>query len=253
MRATMVHVTRPDGRLRWLQVDAAPVREDGDESPGDGQGPVIVSFIDITAHREATEILRVKVECVTLQNTVATVLAASAALRDAVPHLLQAICDGAGWELGRFWSVDHRDNVLRCDALWRRPSSEGAGFAALGPGATCAPDSGVPGRVWTSGAPAWVAGMGAATPGSGAPLSTIEGLYGTIGIPIPIAGAVQGVMEFVRRDIRPPHADLVQTLVAIGTHIGQLVPLGPADMPERRSVRSLLPTGRGVRWGLSGC
>jgi len=88
MRATMVHATRPDGRLRWLQVDAVPVREDGNGSPGDGQGPVIVSFIDITAHREAMEILRVKVECVTLQNTAATVLAASAALRDAVPHLL---------------------------------------------------------------------------------------------------------------------------------------------------------------------
>jgi len=33
----------------------------------------------------------------------------------------------------------------------------------------------------------------------------------------------------------------------------EMVPLGPADMPERRSVRSLLPTCRGVRWGLSGC
>lgn len=60
MRATMVHATRPDGRLRWLQVDAVPVREDGDGSPGDGQGPVIVSFIDITAYREATEILRAR-------------------------------------------------------------------------------------------------------------------------------------------------------------------------------------------------
>jgi len=243
MRATMVHATRPDGRLRWLQVDAVPVREDGDGSPGDGQGPVIVSFIDITAHREATEILRTRAEYATLQNTAATVLTTSAALRDAVPHLLQAICDGAGWEVGRFWSVDHRDHVLRCAALWRRPSSEGAGFATLGPGATCAPDSGVPGRVWTSGAPAWVAGMSVATPGSGAPLATIEGLYGTIGIPIPIAGAVQGVMEFVRRDIRPPHADLAQALVAIGTHIGQFMERKEAEETLRRQALHDVLTG----------
>jgi len=236
MRATMVHATRPDGRSRWLQVDAVPVREDGDGSPGDGQGLVVVSFIDITAQREATEILRVRAECATLQNTAAAILATSAALRDAVPPLLQAICDGAGWEVGRFWSVDSRDNVLRCTALWRRPSSEGAGFAALAPGTTCAPGIGVPGRVWADGVPAWVAGMGAATPGSGVPLVTVEGLYGTIGIPVPIAGAVQGVMEFVRRDIRPPHADLVGALVAIGAHIGQFMERKRAEEALRRQA-----------------
>jgi len=241
--ATMVRASRPDGRLRWLQVDAVPVREDGDESPGDGQGPVIVSFIDITTYREATEILRARAECATLQNTAATVLATSAALRDAVPHLLQAICDGAAWEVGRFWSVDHRDNVLRCAALWRRPSSEGAGFAALAPGGACAPGIGVPGRVWASGAPAWVAGMGAPTPGSGAPLAAIEGLYGTIGIPILIAGAVQGVIEFIRRDIRPPHADLVEALIAIGAQIGQFMERKEAEEALRRQALHDVLTG----------
>jgi len=243
MRATVVHATRPDGRLRWLQVDAVPMREDRAESSEDGQELVIVSFIDITAHREATETLRARAECATLQHTAATILATSATLRDAVPHLLQAICDGAEWEVGRFWSVDHRDNVLRCAALWRRPSSEGAGFAALAPQATCAPSSGIPGRVWASGAPAWMAGMGAATPGSGAPLATIEGLYGTIGIPIPIAGVVQGVIEFVRRDIHPPRADLVGALSAIGAHIGQFIERKEAEEALRRQALHDVLTG----------
>jgi len=185
----------------------------------------------------------VRVECATLQNTAATILATSATLRDAVPHLLRAICDGAGWEVGRFWSVDSRDNVLRCAALWRRPSSEGAGFAALAPGATRASGIGVPGRVWADGAAAWVAGMGAATPGSGAPLATVEGLYGTIGIPVPIAGAVQGVMEFVRRDIRPPHADLVGALVAIGAQIGQFIERKGVEEALRRQALHDVLTG----------
>src|SRR5207244_2017239 len=57
-----------------------------------------------------------------LQYAVTTVLARSATLHDAIPALLRTICDQLHWDVGAFWIVDRRDNVLRCRDIWHRPA-----------------------------------------------------------------------------------------------------------------------------------
>ena len=49
-----------------------------------------------------------------IQYTATRILAESPGLDDAVPRILQAICDGLGWTLGALWWVDPRAGVVRC-------------------------------------------------------------------------------------------------------------------------------------------
>jgi len=237
-RADAVRVTRPDGQRRWLQVDVVPVVEDGAGTRQAGEELVGVSFIDITAHRDATEVLRARAAGMVLQQAAATVLAAAATIPDAVSDVLRTLCERGGWDTGFFWSVDHHENVLRCDALWPRPQAEDPEqtLQPQRPHAIRAAGVGIPGRVWASGEVAWMAALGTTSPGHRASMATTEGLYGVIGIPVVIGGAVHGVIEFVGRDIRPPHADLVQSLSTIGVQIGRFMERTRAEEVLRRQA-----------------
>ena len=91
-----------------------------------------------------------------VQYTATRVLAESPGLDDAVPGILQAICDGLGWTVGAQWWVDPQAGVLRCGDVWHSPSSPVEEFVALSRRTTFAPGVGLPGRVWASGQPAWI-------------------------------------------------------------------------------------------------
>ncbi len=65
------------------------------------------------------------------QYTATRVLAESPRLDDAVPRILQAICESLGWDVGVMWWVDPQASVLVCGDLWHSPSLRADEFAAL--------------------------------------------------------------------------------------------------------------------------
>ena len=54
-----------------------------------------------------------------VQYTASCVLAESPQLADAVPKILEAVCESLGWEVGAMWRVDPEAGVLRCSDVWR--------------------------------------------------------------------------------------------------------------------------------------
>ena len=78
----------------------------------------------VIAERDQAE-LRLATQQATIR-----VLAEAETLRDAIPGVLQAICDGLGWELGAVWTVDEEADVLRCEHTWHVPSAALDDFAA---------------------------------------------------------------------------------------------------------------------------
>ncbi len=63
-----------------------------------------------------------------VQYTATRVLAESPRLDDAVPRILQAICDSLGWTFGAMWWVDPQAGVLRCGDVWHSPVVRGGGI-----------------------------------------------------------------------------------------------------------------------------
>jgi PAS domain S-box-containing protein len=180
--------------------------------------------------REAAERAR---RHLAVRDAVGAVLA-EAALDAAPPRILEAVCAGLGWDWGAFWEVDARGEALRCGATWGRPAI-GAAFAAASRRRVFARGRGLPGRVWASGAPAWVPDVQHDADFPRAPAAARAGLRGAVAVPVRSGGRVVGVLEFLAREVRAPDGAAQATLAGIGDKVGQFVERRRAEAALRAS------------------
>jgi PAS domain S-box-containing protein len=179
------------------------------------------------------------------QYTTTRVLAESTRPAEAIPELLRAVCQSVGWEIGVMWRVDPRDGVLHCSDLWHDPTSSATEFAELSRRLTFAPGVGLPGRVWSSGEPAWIPDVGRDPNFPRAPAAIREGLHTGLAFPITVGGETLGVMEFFSRETQESDDDLLRGFTAVGGQIGQFLRRERAEGEaafERYLLHSLLDT-----------
>jgi len=150
----------------------------------------------------------------------ARVLADSATYAEAVPRILNAVCDALGWEYGALWDVDPRAGVLRCTATWSSMPASFESFAATSRNRTFAPGEGLPGRVWASGKPAWIPDVLCDPNFPRAPMAARDGLRSALGFPLVVGGTTRGVMEFFSQQIREPDEALLDLFAAVGRQMG---------------------------------
>jgi signal transduction histidine kinase len=187
---------------------------------------------DITERKRAEQRLVV-------QHTVTQILAEAVTLEDATPHILQAVCECLVWDLGALWRLDHRAGVLRCVEVWQKASVEAPHFAATSRASTFLPGSGLPGRVWASRAPAYIADVVPDTHFLRAPGAARAGLHAAFAFPILLGSDVLGVMEFFSQEIRQPDQDLLRTMATIGSQIGQFIERKRAEASLRQTQAEL--------------
>src|SRR5260221_8463636 len=124
-------IVHKSGAVRWVR--NTPV------SHKDASGHVISYdglVSDVTERKRAEQRLAA-------QYAVARVLAEAASLDEATPRLLQAACEGLGWEVGDLWRGDGAAYVARCVEVWGQKTAGGAGFRAGRPPLTFWRRSGV--------------------------------------------------------------------------------------------------------------
>jgi PAS domain S-box-containing protein len=173
-------------------------------------------FRDITKRRRAEH--RLETQYIT-----ARVLAESATLDEATPKILQAICDNLGWDVGELWSVNQQANWLDFVKVWYQPSIELPEFEAVTRSITFAPGIGLPGRIWESGKPIWIADVVKDTNFLRTIVAEKAGIHGAFGFPILGSKEVLGVLTFLSHEIRQPDSDLLEMITAIGRQIGQFI------------------------------
>src|SRR5436190_2327440 len=92
----------------------------------------------------------------TMQFKAARILTEAESLVKAAADLLQAICEGLGWDLGQLWIVARQVSKLRWIASWHRDSLKVDDFVAASRTRFFSHGAGLPGRIWDSGAPEWI-------------------------------------------------------------------------------------------------
>jgi PAS domain S-box-containing protein len=159
----------------------------------------------------------------TAEHVAARALVEAATFGEAAPRILAAICEALDWEYGALWRIDAEAGVLRCVNTWTASPGQFPEFDDASRQRTFARGSGLPGRVWADGQPAWIRDVVLDSNFPRARIAAREGLHGAFGFPILLRGEVQSVLEFFSRDIREPDEDLLSMLTSVGNQIGLFV------------------------------
>jgi PAS domain S-box-containing protein len=172
------------------------------------------TLVDVTKRRRAEHRLLV-------QYRVTRILADAVTVVEAMPKILQTMCECLGWDLGAVWRIDPQARVLRCAELWRTSSVKAAQFETATWKSTFRSGSGLPGRVWETGAAAYIPDVGNDEVFRGADIAAGQVLRAAIAFPILLGREVIGVVGFISGGVSEPDQELLVVLANLGSQIGQ--------------------------------
>ena len=177
------------------------------------------------------------------QYAVTRILAEATTLAEAVPTILQSLCESLGWQLGSIWTVDDHANVLRCVDSWYVPSANLEEFIEATQRISFDSGIGLPGRIWATGQPAWISDIFQDQNFPRREVAARAGLHTAFGFPIRLGNDVLGVIDCYSHQAQEPDKDLLQMMAAIGSQIGQFI-------ERKRTEETLRQTGERLRVAL---
>lgn len=181
------------------------------------------------------------------QHTANGILSESPRISEASVQILQGICESLEWDVGELWTLqkeelnpqnseasltsaeardsaaDSRRPQLRCIEIWSKPSLAIPKWKATLRQTVLTRSMGFPGWIWASGVPQWIADVVEDASFTRSLEADLEGLHAAFGFPIQSDGEVLGIMVFFSSEIRQPDEDLLQSMAAIGSQLGQFI------------------------------
>jgi PAS domain S-box-containing protein len=236
-RQKLLHDTLPSGSILGLAAGAREVigkRKNGDTFPLEltgssmslGDEEVSVAFLrDVSKRKRAQRYL--------LAHYATTcILAEADSLDGALPRILQAICEALHWETGAYWPVDADAGVASCGNVYQ----SGGGWKGEGDGIkpsplhpppstqlTCKPEQGLPGRVWSTGKPAWVGDVLTTKDCPCLALARTCQLHGAFAFPILLGQKVCGIMTLFSCRKEKRDDQLLDIMAALGKQLGHFI------------------------------
>jgi PAS domain S-box-containing protein len=169
---------------------------------------------DITRHRAAEEQLR-------LLHDIVLAAGEAVALDETLEVVLRLICQATDIPLANAWVPDSRGK-LECRGHWARPEDRER-FRPFVEGWSFEKDAGLPGRVWASKRPAWIANLALDANSPRAAMAEKLGIRAGVAVPILVGEELVAVIEAFLPQPGDENASLVSLLSAVGAQIGSVV------------------------------
>lgn len=176
----------------------------------------------------------------TLQSAVSGVLAESESLPEAEEKLLPVLCKYLECSYGQIWHCDGSTAILHQSRSFRFSPGAFVKFEERIRAIRFARGQGLPGQVWTMGAPLLVPNLLHAELFPGWEIAIQEGARSLVAFPVVIGARVLGVMEFLSPDAGEPDAELVEVTAGIGSQVGQFMARKLAEQSQDRLTRERL-------------
>jgi PAS domain S-box-containing protein len=213
-----------DGSIRHVLIDSSALFEHG-------------RFVHTRCFTRDITKQKLAAKRLATQYALTRVLGESDGLPEAAPKLIRAVCETADWAIGALWRVDKTAGQLRCLEFVNCSSREVSGFEAATRSRTFALGVGLPGRVWSSGEPAWIPNVAHDGNFPRATAAVQDGLHGAFAFPVKAGNQVLGVMEFFSAEVRQPEPELKDLLTGFGNQIGEFAERKRAESDLRESGR----------------
>jgi PAS domain S-box-containing protein len=170
------------------------------------------------------------------QNGAVRALVQAESQEQAVRDLLREVCTNLGWRVGEFWVPSADQATIHVDAAWPEPHDEShddvATFLDAGRSKAFHRGEGLPGRVWGSGAPAWITDVAQEPNFPRRDAALAAGIRSAFGVPVPLGKHREGVLEFFSARQLDPDQELLETMAAVGGYLGEFY--------QRRTAESAL-------------
>jgi len=216
-------VRSKSGRRHWLALEIQQIREESG-----GLVKHVAVAVDITARRKAEGRLAV-------QHESTRILAEAGALAGAMPGLLVAIGRHLDVDVAEYWAIDRASGSLRLAECWASSEALAASFVAPSRSMAFAADEGLPGRIWSTGRPAWIGDLADDAAFRRGSLAAAAGLRHAYGFPVAGESGRFGVVVMLARDAQPADESLLGVLSSMGRQLGLFVDRKRAEAALRES------------------
>jgi PAS domain S-box-containing protein len=228
-------------RIIGIGREVTGLRKDGTRFPMDlavsevrlANRRLFTGFVRDVTDRKRAE-LRQRMQYSTVQ-----ALAESSSLSEGAPKVMGALCQIMDWSFGEFWAVDREANLIHHVQSWYPPERESSELESMAVNASWAQGTGLPGRVWASGQPEWVATLANDPQFLRLQAALKEGIASAVAFPILVGSDVLGVLVFFARDSTRPDLESLGLFRAIGNQIGQFIERKRAESKLAEVARTL--------------
>jgi signal transduction histidine kinase/ActR/RegA family two-component response regulator len=163
--------------------------------------------------------------CQSTQFTVTRILAEADTIEEALPGVLETICQKFGWHAGEMWQLDSSTSVLRRGCTWYAPELATTSFVTLAASIALQCGEGLAGICWQQGETLWLRDMGATAAAACQHSAAAQqvGLNSAIFCPVRTPITFDGVMCFFSYRVREYDAMLAETMTDIGSQVSQFL------------------------------
>jgi signal transduction histidine kinase/CheY-like chemotaxis protein len=148
-------------------------------------------------------------------------LAESDTAEEAMPKILQVICDGMGQEVAAIWKLADATNTLLCTHVWQRPGARTEEFLEARRKISMPTCTGIPSRVWLSQQPVWIEDITKNADFGQGEAATNWRLRRYLAVPIFQNAELCGLLELFSETAHKPDPDMFRLCLALGSQIGQ--------------------------------
>lgn len=231
-RGLAKYLATGEGPILRRRMEITALRKGGEEFPVElsicpvqaAKGPMFVGFIrDISDRRRSEELLKRQVQEATLLHRITSLAAGAGNFEEVLLESLSAICALTGWPAGHAYLPVGDPLKLVPSTIWHCPDDRFNDFREVTEASIFAPGVGLPGHVWNSRAPIWIANAQASPHFPRGASAHASALLGAFAFPLKAGEEIIAILEFFSESSEQPESSTLIIIQSLGDQVGRVI------------------------------